>query len=339
MIYTLGPTCFDLRAKLAAQAIKPCKVALITDDHVAPLYLSTAETALTAAGFDVYPLILAPGETSKSVATLENILDFLCRCSLTKSDAVVALGGGVIGDVAGFGAAVYLRGIPYIQLPTTFLAAVDSSVGGKTAVNLTAGKNLAGAFWQPRLVVCDTDTMQTLAKDVYADGVAEAVKYGMIGSGSLFDTLQKGIDTQDVEDIIAECVAMKAEFVAEDEFDEGKRQMLNFGHTVGHAIEACSDFQIHHGHAVAAGMVVMSRAAWRRGLSKQDCTPALVEALKANDLPVSCDFTASELASAAMADKKRRGGDITIILPKTIGRCYRYPLRVADLEEFIQEGL
>lgn len=324
---------------LLAKDVLPCKVAILTDDHVAPLYLQQAEKSFKSAGYDAFPMILAPGETTKSMPVLEDILDFLCRCSMTKSDVVVALGGGVIGDVAGFAAASYLRGVPYIQLPTTFLAAIDSSVGGKTAVNLKAGKNLAGAFWQPNLVICDTDTFKTLNREVYADGISEAVKYGMIGSRALFDTLKRGLKEEQIEDIAVQCVAMKADFVEQDEFDEGKRQMLNFGHTIGHAIEACSDYGISHGHAVGVGMVMMSRAAHRCGLSKEDCTAALIEALEANGLPNRCDFTASQLADAAMGDKKRRGGSITIILPETIGSCYRYKLNVSDLEDFIREGL
>ncbi len=324
---------------MMAQVFKPNTVALLTDENVAQRYLKTVEQSLLEAGYTVHSLVLRSGEGTKSLQALESILDFLCEKELTRSDVVAALGGGVIGDAAGFAASVYLRGIPYVQIPTTFLASIDSSVGGKTAVNLHAGKNLAGTFWQPKLVVCDTDTLHSLPKAVYAEGVAEAIKYGMIGKKELFTQLKNGLREDEVEGVIAQCVTMKAEIVGEDEFDEGQRQLLNFGHTVGHAIEACSGLEIHHGVAVGIGMVIASRAAWKRGFSTQDCTPALREALRNNDLPDSCGFSASELAHAAMGDKKRRGGNITLILPKYVGLCERVSIPVSELQQFIQDGL
>lgn len=324
---------------LIAQGAAPCTAAILTDENVAPLYLDTVEQSLDDAGFEVHSLILPEGEGSKSIHTLEDSLDFLCQKGLTRSDIIVALGGGVIGDAAGFAASVYLRGIRYVQMPTTFLAAVDSSVGGKTAVNLKAGKNLAGSFWQPELVVCDTASLDTLPQEVYEEGIAEAVKYGMIGSKELFDRLRTGMQREDVEAIIARCVAMKTEIVGEDEFDEGNRQLLNFGHTIGHAVEACSGFQIHHGHAVSIGMAIVTRATWHRGDCSEDCLLALEEALERNNLPLSCSYKAFELAHAAMADKKRRGENITLILPKTVGHCERVSIPAADLEHFIQAGL
>ncbi len=324
---------------LMAQTFRPNTVALITDENVAQRYLQTVEQSLTGAGFKVHRLILSSGEGTKSLQTLEEILDFLCERELTRSGILVALGGGVIGDAVGFAASVYLRGIPYVQIPTTFLSAIDSSVGGKTAINLRAGKNLAGSFWQPKLVICDTDALQSLPEEIFAEGIAEAIKYGMLGSKELFLQLKDGLRMQEVEDVIAQCVAMKAEVVGEDEFDEGRRQLLNFGHTVGHAIETCSGLAIHHGIAVGIGMVIASRAAWRRGFSEEDCTQPLREALLHNGLPDSCSFSAAELAQAAMGDKKRRGGNITLILPKRVGLCERVQLPVSELQQFIQDGL
>jgi 3-dehydroquinate synthase len=324
---------------LLSPVVAPCKAVLVSDTNVSALYGKTVEDALRTAGYEVHTLILAPGEETKSMQTLCDVLQFLCEWTLSRSDVIIALGGGVIGDVAGFAASVYLRGIPYVQIPTTFLAAVDSSVGGKTAVNLPAGKNLAGSFYQPHLVVCDTDALLTLPVEVYADGVSEAVKYGMIGSATLFDSLSRGVGLCDVEDVIAQCVVMKAAFVEDDEYDVGLRQMLNFGHTLGHAIEAQSDYTIPHGHAVAIGMVVFSRAAYKSGLCGEDIAPALIAALERNGLPVSCAFNASALAEAATADKKRRGGNITLVLPERIGRCFLHKLPMADLEGFIAGGL
>lgn len=338
----LGQGLLEQAGALAARAIPACKVALITDENVAPLYLNAARLSLAGAGYEVHSLILPPGEGTKRWTTLERILEFLAGHAFTRADAVAALGGGVIGDAAGFAAAVYLRGVALVQLPTTLLAAVDASVGGKTAVNLAAGKNLAGAFHQPVLVVCDTDTLSTLSPESYAGGVAEVVKYGMLGDPALLELLAGGLRDAApdlLEDVIARCVQMKAQLVARDELDRGPRQLLNLGHTLGHAVEALSDFSIGHGQAVAMGMVCMARAAWRRGLSRENCAPVLAQVLAVNGLPTACPYGAQELARAALSDKKRRGDRVTLVLPERVGSCLLHPLPVDRLEDFIREGL
>ncbi|MBE6597102.1 MAG: 3-dehydroquinate synthase [Ruminococcaceae bacterium] len=324
--------------ELTRKALGVCSLCIVTDDTVDSLYGEKVENSLRESGFSTVKFVIPHGEASKSTASLVALLEFLAENKLTRGDAIVALGGGVVGDLAGFAAAVYLRGIKFIQIPTTLLAAVDSSVGGKTAVDLVAGKNLAGAFHQPSLVICDYETLDTLTPEIFADGCAEVIKYGIINDKPLFTLLEKGIK-ENIEEIIASCVANKAAIVAEDEFDTGKRQLLNLGHTVGHAIEACSEFSISHGSAVAIGMVIVTRAAVALGLCAPSELSALTELLKAAKLPTSCSYTAEELTPAALGDKKRKGSSITLVIPYSIGDSRLYKTDVADLEEFIRKGL
>lgn len=315
------------------------KIAVVTDAHVAPLHLAAALEALESAGQVTCSLVLPPGEGSKSLATLGQVLDFLCKEQLTKAGLLIALGGGVMGDLTGFAASVYLRGVRYIQCPTTLLAAVDSSVGGKTAVNLSAGKNLAGSFWQPQAVLCDTATLYTLPDAVLSDGVAEALKCGVLRDPALFSLLANGLRRCDLPEVIARCVALKAAIVAADEFDNGERQLLNLGHTVGHAIERCSGYTLSHGQAVAMGLVCVARAAARLDLCESDIAPEIAAAARANGLPTDIPYGAVALAQAALGDKKRRGDSLTLILPRRMGACFRHSLPIAQLEAFLAAGL
>ena len=310
--------CGDYLAALLGQR----RIAVLADDTVASLYLDTVTAALEDAGFAVCSHIFPSGEGRKNLSTLTELLEFLASEHLTRTDCVAALGGGVTGDMAGFAAAVYLRGIRYVQLPTTLLAAVDSSVGGKTAVDLTAGKNLAGAFCQPAAVICDTDCLKTLPPDVFADGAAEAV------------TL-----TADPGEVIARCVAYKAGVVERDEKEQGERKLLNLGHTVGHAIEKCSGYVIPHGHAVAAGLAVIARAAEALGWTEESLAARITACLSKNGLPTGTDYSAEALAEAALSDKKRAGGDITLVVPRKIGHCELRKVPVADLLPIIRAGL
>lgn len=318
----------------------PCTVALVSDDTVSDLYAATVQESLAAAGFSVLPFVFPHGEASKSTATLIELLEFLAENALDRHDLLVALGGGVTGDLTGFAAAVYLRGIDYVQLPTTFLAAVDSSVGGKTAVNLTAGKNLAGAFKQPLGVLCDCDTFRTLPHDTFLNGTAEAIKSGMLADEALVALFEAegGLDDAALPDAVAQCVKIKGSVVAEDEFDTGRRQLLNFGHTIGHAIERCSRFAVEHGHAVAIGMAIISRAAARMGLCSPSVADRLCKALEKNGLPTTTEFSAVELAAAALHDKKRSGNTVTLVLPVTVGECRLEAVDIARLSEFIRMG-
>ena len=312
---------------------KPCNAVIISDSNVFPLYGECATKSLEKAGFQVLSYVFPAGETSKSIGEYLKIMNFLAEHHISHSDAVLALGGGVTGDLTGFAAATYLRGIAYIQIPTTLLAMVDSSVGGKTAIDLPAGKNLVGAFYQPRLVLCDLDCLCTLPERIFCDGCAEVIKYGVLYDEKLFAHLSECGLAFDREAVISRCVELKRDVVAEDEFDAGARQKLNLGHTIGHGIETQSQFTITHGQAVAIGMAIVAKAGCK----------AIYEPLKAVltkfNLPTTTDFTAQQLYLSALSDKKRAGGTVNLIIPSTIGDCRIVPTPVEQLKSFIEEGL
>ena len=317
----------------------PCSAVLVTDDNVDALYGETVLFSLTCSGFNVCKFVFKHGEHSKNLSVFTTLLEFMAQNALTRSDMVIALGGGVTGDLAGYAASSYMRGIRFVQMPTTLLAAVDSSVGGKTGVNLEAGKNLAGAFWQPSLVLCDCAALNTLPDDIMADGIAEVIKYGMIKDRTLFEMLETGKCFNKMEACIARCVEIKGDVVAKDEFDNGERQLLNFGHTLAHAIEKLSGYEMSHGHAVAVGMVMVTRAAERMNLTKEICLGRLIKTLEKYNLPVKCPYGLSDLASAALADKKRAGSAINLIIPLRIGEAGILKLPVTELESFVECGL
>ena len=335
---TIGPGLLrDCGARLR-ERIPPCHMAVVTDSIVGPLYLETVTESLSAAGYAVSTFEFPAGEESKNVSTLSDILEFLAKERLTRSDCLIALGGGVAGDMAGFAAAVYLRGVRYVQMPTTLLSAVDSSVGGKTAIDLKAGKNLAGAFLQPAAELCGTDCMEPLAPEVFADGTAEAVKTGVLCDEGLFALFEDGTLKADPAEVIARCVEYKAGVVERDEKEQGERKLLNLGHTVGHAIEKCSGYAIPHGHAVAAGLAVMARAAERLRWTNGPIAERVGRCLEAQGLPVSTEFSPEALAEAALADKKRAGASITIVVPKEIGTCELLKIPVSELLFVIGTG-
>lgn len=335
----IGSGLLQKAGEAVKKVISPCKAAIVTDSTVVHLYEETVRQSLTEAGFSVCTFVFPSGEASKNIHTLSHLLEFLAKEEMTRTDLIVALGGGVTGDLAGFGAAVYLRGIPFVQIPTTFLAAIDSSVGGKTAVDLEAGKNLAGAFYQPKLVLCDTDVLQTLPEVVFADGIAEALKYGVLGDTVLFEKIAGGDFRQDLEEIIETCVSMKRDVVEEDEFDTGKRQLLNLGHTFGHAIEQKSHFQMTHGHAVAIGMHLIAKAAEAKGIAEKGTAAAIAKALEQNQLPKETTFSPAEVAEGTLRDKKRRGETISFVFPKKIGTCEIVKIPVGEVEELARTAM
>lgn len=323
--------------ELCRTVVSGDRMLLLTDETVGGLYLQQVKQSLEAAGFAVTPYVVTPGETSKSVSTYLDVIEALAAGGFTRSDAVVALGGGVVGDLGGFCAATYRRGIGFVQMPTTLLACVDSSVGGKTAVNLPQGKNLLGTFYQPWLVLCDPQVLYTLPSAVYADGMAEVIKYGMIRDRALFEELEK--QTISNADIIRRCVMIKRDIVEADELDTGCRQLLNFGHTVGHAVEKCSGFAVSHGCAVAIGMAVITRALAAQGMLSADVYDRLARLLKAQGLPISCEFAASSLFAAAAADKKRMGETIALVTVTDLGEGVWQPIPMKELSRYIEMGL
>lgn len=315
------------------------KVCIVSESTVFPLYGEAVKNRLETAGFQVEVFVFPAGEASKNGETFLTLLNFLAEKKLTRSDLIIALGGGVVGDLAGFAAASFLRGIRFVQIPTTLLAAVDSSVGGKTAIDLPAGKNLAGAFCQPSLVLCDTDALLSLPEDIFRDGCAEVIKYGVLYDPQLFAHLEeKGLNF-DREAVITRCVELKRDVVAEDEFDTGSRMKLNLGHTVGHGVEAMSGFSLSHGKAVAIGIAIIARAAVKFGmLSAPDCRRILA-VLEDFGLPTHTEYDADSLYAYTLSDKKRAGGTVKLIVPRAIGQCDILPVPVGELKNWIQAGL
>lgn len=314
-------------------------VALVSETTVYSLFGQVAEKSLADAGFQVKSFVFPAGEASKCADTYMKLLAFLARNHLTRTDAIVAMGGGVVGDLAGFAAATYLRGIRFVQVPTTLLAAVDSSVGGKTAIDLPEGKNLVGAFWQPSLVLCDTACLDTLPKATFRDGCAEVIKYGILFDRDFFDYLSGTGMEFDREYVIERCVAMKRDVVDRDEFDVGTRKLLNLGHTIGHSVEANSRFTLSHGQSVAIGTAIVARAAAAKGiLSREDCG-RILKTLRAYGLPVETSDDPEILAGIALSDKKRSGSTLDLIVPEAIGSCKVLPVPVSDVLAWIQEGM
>lgn len=349
-----------------AKASAGKKICIITDANVDELYGQPEHSlwqSLTEAGFEVHKYVFPGGESHKNMSTITDILEYLASNSFTRSDILLALGGGITGDVTGFAAATFLRGIEFIQVPTSLLAVVDSSVGGKTGVNLSSGKNLAGAFWQPSLVLFDPDVLKTLTGELILDGIAETIKSGIIADPDIISMSTASIcrtgtdlispanaancnlnipascDTDFLAKLAAMAVEVKRRVVEEDERENGSRQLLNLGHTVAHAIEKCSNYRISHGHAVAMGMAIISAASADMGWSDNDTYETILTVLNTFNFPLQCPYTAKELASAALHDKKRRGETITLVIPQKIGKCVLKPVDVTELEDIFARGL
>ena len=335
----IGRGLLETVGRETAALLKGRQAAIVSDSNVAPLYLDRVQASLEAAGFQVCSFVFPAGEDHKNGETYLNLLEFLAQRHITRADTLVALGGGVVGDLTGFAAATFLRGIAFVQLPTTLLAAVDASVGGKTAIDLKNGKNLAGAFYQPRTVLCDLDTLATLPEDVFADGCAEVIKYGMIGDAGLLEKLETTDFKADPEEIVARCIAQKRDLVEQDEFDTGARQLLNLGHTVGHGIEACSAYQLSHGKAVATGMILVTRAAVALGKCPPEVLPRLQDLVKKYGLPQNTEYTAQDLYEKTLSDKKRSGNTISLVVPTAWGKSQLVPIPVAQLLDWIEKGL
>ncbi len=299
---------------------------VVTDSTVGPLYSARQVSSLAAAGFETAVAAVPAGEESKNASQLSALWEEMMAFGLTRSDAVVALGGGVVGDLAGFAAATILRGVDFVQIPTTLLSQVDSSVGGKVAVDLDHGKNLAGAFWQPRLVLMDPDTLDTLPDKTFADGMAEVVKYGCIYDRDFFDFLtarpSRGELMDEIEHILYTCCDLKRKVVVEDERDTGARMLLNFGHTVGHAFEKAGNYETWtHGQAVAAGMCVAARLGVELGITPAEVPEQVTAAVAALGLPTRIDCGWNDIVEAIGLDKKSAGSRISFILLEELGRA------------------
>ena len=312
------------------------KIALVSDSSVAPLYGRTVLDSLAAAGFEARLITVPAGEASKCAGELSRLWEEFMAFGLTRTDAVAALGGGVVGDLAGFAAATVLRGVDLVQLPTTLLAQVDSSVGGKVAIDLRAGKNLAGAFWQPRLVLMDPDALDTLPLPVFMEGMAEVVKYGCIKDGKFFSFLERRPSRREVmeniEHVLYTCCDIKRAVVERDERDTGERMLLNFGHTLGHAYELAGNYtEWSHGEAVAAGMCAAARLGVKLGVTPSGLPERLEGALSSLGLPTEIPCTRAQYAGAIGLDKKGAGEEISLILLERMGHAVVHRMLKTEL--------
>lgn len=329
----------DRAGQLCRAALpRASRLFVVTDSTVGPLYLNRVIPPLEAAGFETAVCEISAGEASKCAGELTRLWECMMDFGLTRTDAVVALGGGVVGDLAGFAAATILRGVDFVQIPTTLLSQVDSSVGGKVAIDLQAGKNLAGAFWQPKLVLMDPDTLNTLPDATFADGMAEVIKYGCILDGAFFDFLaarpSRGEIMAEIEHVLYTCCNLKRMVVEEDERDTGKRMLLNFGHTLGHAYEKAGHYEKWtHGQAVAAGMVRASKLGETLGITPAGTAERIAALLTPLGLPVDIPCTHAEYAAAIGLDKKGAGADISVILLEEMGRAIPHKMPKAALLE------
>ena len=329
-------------ALLRAALPRAGKVAVVTDSTVGPLYGERVLASLRGAGLEAGLITVPAGESSKSVSMLEYLYDGFTDLGLTRTDAVAALGGGVVGDLAGFAAATILRGVDFVQIPTTLLAQVDSSVGGKVAVDLKAGKNLAGAFWQPRLVVMDPAALDTLPLPTFMEGMAEVLKYGCIFDRAFFDFLEARPSRpqlmEEIEHILYTCCDLKRQVVLEDERDTGNRMLLNFGHTLGHAYELAGGYtEWSHGAAVAAGMVKAAGLGVALGVTPADVPERVARACAGLGLPTEIGCTPAEYAAAVGLDKKGAGEDISLILLEEIGRAVIHRMKKSQLLALLEE--
>jgi len=328
---------FDLSLARSGDWLRSCcpkaeRVLIVTDETVEALCANVVQGSLREAGFAVTLLSCAPGEESKSLSNLGRVYDALTDAGLTRSDCLVALGGGVIGDLTGFAAASYLRGIDFVQIPTTLLAMVDSSVGGKTAINLPAGKNLVGAFWQPKGVLADMDCLESLSDRAFYSGMAEVIKHAFLADMGLLVLLtdcegKRDLLMASMAEIVGICCAMKSRFVTADERDTGVRMLLNLGHTLGHAYEKAGEFERYtHGEAVAAGMAAAVKLGEQLGVTPPEVQPALIDMLREHRLPTEIACSRADYESAIGLDKKGEGSRIHLILLTKAGEAVRHSM-------------
>ena len=318
-------------ASVIGETFSPSRIHIVSDSTVAPLYLEQLEQQFT---LPVTHTVIPAGEEHKRLSTVEGIYHDLLANGMTRKDLIIALGGGVVGDITGFAAATFLRGVSLCQIPTTLLAQVDSSVGGKTGVDLEAGKNLCGAFYQPRLVLIDPSVLTTLPEQTFADGMAEVVKYGYISNRDILDMVSAPDYKQNIESIICECVKIKRDVVTIDEHDTGLRMILNFGHTIGHAAEKLGNYvDLTHGQAVAVGMVAAMRLSAMLG--NEDLSERLIGILEHIGLPTELKYGREDIYRSLLSDKKKFGATVNFILVREPGRAEITPIGAEKLHEYV----
>lgn len=308
------------------------KAAIVTDDNVDALYSGIIEKSLSNNKVSYAKIVIPSGEQSKSQKELFNIYNGLIENGINRNDLVIALGGGVVGDIAGFAASTYMRGIAFMQIPTTLLSQVDSSVGGKVAIDLPAGKNLIGAFYQPVLVISDMDTLSTLDERQFCAGMAEVLKYACISDGSLIPI----IESKNMEQIVRRCCEIKADYVNEDPFDRGCRTELNFGHTVGHAIEVLSKYTLLHGECVAIGMYAMARAGEKLGITQEGTSKEILRMLKILGLKAEIEFNIEDIVALMAKDKKVTADGINVVMLEKVGKAVIVKLKMEKILEALK---
>lgn len=320
LIDRVGETVLETR-------VPGAKVMVVSDSNVFPLYGERVTASLEKAGFRVSAFVFPAGETSKQIATVCDIYRALAENDFTRTDFILTLGGGVAGDMGGFAAATYLRGIGFFQVPTTLLSQVDASVGGKTGVDLPFGKNLVGAFHQPLGVLTDPETLDSLPERFFRDGMGEVIKYGCIADKPLFEALEAGTALQDLEGVLAQCVRCKKELVEQDTRDTGRRMILNFGHTFGHALEKLHNFQeLTHGEAVGIGMVMACHVGERLKITPSGTGQRVARVLEQYGLPTQDRFTWEQVVDATALDKKSDGDTLRVILLSDVGESVIHPI-------------
>lgn len=312
-------------------------IVIITDDIVEKLYLDTLKKSFPK-DTQIFSFTIKNGEQSKCAENLFEIWSFLAKNHITRSDLIIALGGGVVGDLTGFIASTYLRGVKYLQIPTTLLSQVDSSVGGKTAINIPQGKNLVGSFYQPIAVICDINTLSTLSDKIFSDGMGEVIKYGCIYDKDLFNLINDIDDKRILEKVITKCISIKSKVVCQDEFDTGLRMILNFGHTIGHAVEKYHNFTDYtHGQAVAIGMVYITKLSEKFGATPLGTSDKIKTLCEKSNLPTECDVPNDILFDICCVDKKNLNNVINLIFLKDIGECYIQKLNHTEFKDFLNQ--
>lgn len=341
----VGEGILSLVGGKARETAAGTRAMVVTNTDVEPLYARAVLDSLTDAGYITATHVVGSTEAVKNMRELAILLEDMAEQQMTRDDVVIALGGGVVGDLAGFAAATYMRGCKAVQVPTSLLAMVDSSVGGKTAVDLEHGKNLAGAFFQPRCVLASIECLDTVSLDLFADSCGEVIKYGVMRDAELFCDLENAPLTDSkhdharLEQIVARCVAIKRDVVNADEHESGLRQTLNLGHTIGHAVESANGYKLGHGSSVAAGMCIMARACAAKGWCSLETADRIEATVAAHGLPCGSDFSVEELYKHALSDKKRHGDTMNIVAIEGIGRVSVRTVSLDEFKELIALGL
>lgn len=329
----------DLLHKVGAEILKvlpTSKACVVTDNKVAAKYLEIVKKSLTDSGFTVYTYVFKNGEKSKNVDTFIKLQNFLAENEFSRTDMLVALGGGVVGDLTGFCAGTYMRGIPYVQVPTTLLAGIDSSVGGKTAIDLKAGKNLVGTFYQPSKVIFDIKTLDTLPEKEYMNGLGEGVKYAIMDGGEIYELVKDGLSHDNLEKFCTLCIKSKKAVVEKDEKEGGYRKILNLGHTFAHAIEKLSDYSIPHGKCVAMGLKIIADISLKQGWLSTTESIAVEKLLKNNGLMTPSPFEKKDMIEVIRRDKKVSGDKITVVSIAKIGKCEFKDIKLDQLKKYLR---